>query len=148
MQSSTPPLSQVLSFLLTTFVSFSWSRPVLNSCCFMLTHVGVVLTCIDSSWLVSDSCWFVLTCVGLMLIRVDSCVGLVLICVDSCWLVSDSFWPVLIRVELCWYSCIRIDLIFPLLHFGIFNTIKKLTLIFNELAIKTSFIINLVIKSN
>ena len=42
-----------------------------------------------------------------MLIRVDLCRT----CVDSCWLVSDSYWFVLTRVDLCWYSCIRIDLI-------------------------------------
>ena len=114
MQSSTPSLSQVLSLLLTMFFSFSWSRPVLDSCCFVSTRV-------DSCWLVPDSCWLVLIRVDsyrtlvdscwLVLICVDSC-WLVLICVDSCWLVSDSCWPVLIRVDSCWYSCIRIDLIF------------------------------------
>ena len=97
MRSSTPSLSQVLSFLLTMCFSFSWSRPVLDSCCFMSTRV-------DSCWLVPDSCWLVLICV-------DLC-WLVLICVNSYWLVSDSCWPVLIRVDSCWYSCIRIDLIF------------------------------------
>ena len=66
MQSFTPPLSYVLSFLLAIFFSFSWSRPVL------------------------DSCWFVLTCVELVLIRVDlcrTCVGWYWNRVDSCWLV-------------------------------------------------------------
>ena len=53
-----------------------------------------------SCWFVLDSCWFVLTCVWLVLTRV----GLVLIPVDSCWLVLNC-------VYLCWYSCIRIDLI-------------------------------------
>ena len=69
----------------------------------MLTHV-------NSSRTLFDLCWFVLTCVGLLLTRV----GLV----DSCWLVSDSCWfvlnrvrLVLIRVDSCWYSCIRMDLI-------------------------------------
>ena len=97
MQSSTPPLSYVLPFLLTKFFSFSWSRPALDSCCFMLTHVGVVLTRVrllltrvNSCWLVSDSCWLVL---DLCQTRVDLCwlmlthIWLVLTCVDSCWLV-------------------------------------------------------------
>ena len=48
-----------------------------------------------------------LTRVGLVLIRVDSCQTRV----DLCWLVSDSCWFVLTRGDLCWYSCIRIDLI-------------------------------------
>ena len=40
-----------------------------------------------------ESCWTLLTRVGLVLTRDDSC------------------WLVLIRVDLCWYSCIRKDLI-------------------------------------
>ena len=107
MQSSTTPFSQVLSFLRTMFVSFWWFRPVLDSCCFVLTRDGVVLIRVDS-------CWLALTRVDSCRTCVDSCwtrVGLVLICADSCWLVSDSCWPALIRVDSCWYSCIRIDLI-------------------------------------
>ena len=59
-----------------------------------------------------DLCWLVLTRAGLVFIRVDSCRT----CVDSCWLVSDSCWFVLIHVDLCWHSCIRIDLIQNVLH--------------------------------
>ena len=79
----------------------------------------LVLICVDSCWLVSDSCWFVLTCVGLVLIRVDSYPTRVNSCwlvLDLCWLVSDSCWFVLIHVDLCWHSCIRIDLIQNALH--------------------------------
>ena len=90
MQSSAPSLSYVLSFLLAIFFSFSWSRPVLDSFCFELTRVGVVLTRVDSCRTRVDSCWTR---------------------VDLCWLVSDLCWPILIRVDLCWYSCIRRDLI-------------------------------------
>ena len=90
MQSSAPSLSYVLSFLLAIFFSFSWSRPVLDSFCFELTRVGVVLTRVDSCRTRVDSCWTR---------------------VDLCWLVSDLCWPVLIRVDSCWYSCIRRDLI-------------------------------------
>ena len=111
MQSSTPSLSYVLPFLLAIFFSFSWSRPVLDSFCFELTRVGVVLTRVDSCRTRVDSCW---TRVGLVLICVDSCRTRVDSCwtrVDLCWLVSDLCWPVLIRVDSCWYSCIRRDLI-------------------------------------
>ena len=69
----------------------------------------------------SDSCWFVLTRVRLVLIRVDSCLNRVDSCwtrVDSCWIVSESCWfvldlcwLVLIRVDLCWHSCIKKDMI-------------------------------------
>ena len=106
------------------------------------THVGLLLTCGDSSrtlfyscWLVLDSCWLhviVLTRVGLVLTRVDSCFTRVDSCwfvSDSCWLVSDLCWLALIRVglvltrvDLCWYLCIRIDLIS--LHIPI-NKISK-----------------------
>ena len=72
------------------FVENTTNKLRLGSCWFVLTCVGLVLTCVDSCqarvdlcWLVSDSCWFVLTRVGLVLIRVE----LVLIRVDSCWVV-------------------------------------------------------------
>ena len=50
-----------------------------------------------------------LTRVGLALIRVDSCWTRV----DSCRTGVDSCLLVLIHVDLCWHSCIRIDLIEP-----------------------------------
>ena len=84
MQSSTPSLSYVLPFLLAIFFSFSWSRPVLDSFCFELTRVGVVLTRVDSCRTRVDSCW--------------TRVGLVLICVDSFRTCVDPFWFVLTRV--------------------------------------------------
>ena len=42
-----------------------------------------------------------------MLIHVDSC----LTRVDSCWTRVDSCSFVLIRVDLCWHSCSKIDVI-------------------------------------
>ena len=48
-----------------------------------------------------------LTRVGLVLIHVDSC----LTGVDSCWTRVDSCSFVLIRVDLCWRSCFKIDVI-------------------------------------
>ena len=78
-----------------------------DSCWLVLIRVDSCRTSVDSSWLVSDlcwlvsdSCWFVLTRVGLVLTRVR----LVLIRVDLCWFVLTS-------VDLDWYSCIRIDFI-------------------------------------
>ena len=85
----------------------SYIGPVLDSCWFVLTRVGLVLTRVRLVLIRAASCWtrvrLVLTRVGLVLTRVR----LVLICVDSCWFVLN-------RVDLCWYSCIRIDLIFVL----------------------------------
>ena len=48
-----------------------------------------------------------------MLIRVDSCRT----SVDSCWPVSGSCWFALNRVDSCWDSCIRIDLLNKNIHF-------------------------------
>ena len=82
----------------------SYLGPVLDSCWFVLTRVGLVLTrvrlVLTRVGLVLTRVRLVLTRVGLVLTRVR----LVLIRVDSCWFV-------LTRVDLCWYSCIRIDLI-------------------------------------
>ena len=55
-----------------------------------LTHADLFRACVDS-------CWFVLIHVAL-----------VLTCFDSCWTRAHSCRT---SVDLCWYSCIRIDLI-------------------------------------
>ena len=91
----------------------SYLGPVLDSCWFVLTRVGLVLTRVR----------LVLTRVRLVLTGVDSCQTRV----DSCSLVSDSCWFVLTRVDLCWYSRIRIDLILKTVcGFSIFNSLSFL----------------------
>ena len=88
---------------------------VLDSCWFMLTRVDSCRTRVDLSWLMSDSCQ---TRVDSCWLVPDSCRFVSDSCwfvSDSCWLVSDSWWFVLTRVDLCWYLCIRIDLILILL---------------------------------
>ena len=116
-------LLKILRFKLysyRTFVDLRW----LAQSSFLLFY---------SYLLVLDSCWLVLIRVGLVLTRVDSCRTRV----DSCWFVSDSCWfvlnscklvlilvgLVLIRVDPCWYSCIRIDLI---LNYSIRGTLMIL----------------------
>ena len=68
------------------------------------TRVDSCYTRVDSCWFVLDLCWFVLTPVGLVLTRVRL---------------------VLNRVDLCWYSCIRIDLIIIKWR-NVFNSIKEI----------------------
>ena len=74
-----------------------------------MLHGFIALKFWEESYLgpVLDSCWFVLTRVELVL----TCVGLVLTHLDLCWLVLTRVRLVLIRVNSCWYSCIKIDLI-------------------------------------
>ena len=88
----------------------SYLGPVLDSCWFVLTRVGLVLTrvrlvlirvdsCrarVDSCWLVSDSCWLVLDSRWLVL--------------NSCWLALDSRWFMLTHVDSCWFVLSCIDL--------------------------------------
>ena len=80
---------EVLTLIFRMHVNVWWriTGTLFNLYWFVLTCVGLVLTFVR---LVSDSCWFVLTHVRLVLTRVRL---------------------VLTRVDLCWYSCIRIDLI-------------------------------------
>ena len=83
------------------------ARPVSNFCWLILINLGHFFTRVYL-------CWLVLTRFRLVVIRVDSCHTRIDSCqtrVDSCWFVLDLRWRVLIRVYLCWYSCIRIDLI-------------------------------------
>ena len=111
-----------LDYVYIMFSIFCGFGLVLDSCWFMLTLVGLVLTLVELVLICLDSCR---ARVRLVLIRVDSCRTRVDSCQtrvdscwfvsDSCWLVSDSWWFVLTRVDLCWYLCIRIDLILILL---------------------------------
>ena len=63
--------------------------------------------------LISDFCWFALTRLELSFtfLLLLTCVDSFRTRVDSCWLVLIRVGLVLIRVELGWYSCIRIELI-------------------------------------
>ena len=66
----------------------SYLGPVLDSCWFVLTRVGLVLTRVS---LVLTRVGLILTRVTLVLTRVDSC-WFMLIRVDSFWLVFTSSW--------------------------------------------------------
>ena len=108
-------------------------RRILFRTCF-----GLVLTRVDSCWLVPDSCWLVLDSYWL----VSDLYSLVL---DPCWFVLirvDSCWFVLTRVDLCWYSCIKIDLISKSISWTFIGSLCNETIIkyaFHEMLWKKYF---------
>ena len=91
----------------------SYLGPVLDSCWFVLTRVGLVLTRVRLVLIRVDSCLtrvrLVLTRVGLVL----TCVRLVLIRVDSCWFVLTCVGTRVL--EQTWFiTCIDSDMLYLL----------------------------------